>query len=431
MTMTMAQSKVGEGWTPHGPLSEDEQLYFLHIPKTAGTSLRTFLESRFDVGKVCPHLTMPAMLPTPPSELAGFRLFCGHHGLYLNRLLRRDPVTVTVLRDPLARTVSHYRHLQATQEDWLHERVKNKTFEEFVCGEWGPVELLNFQTRYLAFDDIQEDYFGHSRLRVSDMPGLIRKYSDPSLADKAKRRLDSLAVVGVQERFNEMLTLLSATFGWSPASTFHKYNTAKSRFDESAVTPAALARVQELTEIDREVYEHACGLFEAQFAAMTPERSEELYRDAMRARPRLSSVQYGFDKAVQGENWLAIERPGGKFARWTGPGTTTTLDLPLATDKPLRLRCFVGAQTHDVVESTRVFANDVELDLRWWQMHDPAKAQRTIEATIPPEVLQKNDAYCRLRFEVSRAVVPSEEWPGRPDNRRLALYFFWLDIESR
>jgi hypothetical protein len=35
-----------------GLLQADERLYFLHIPKTAGTSLRSNLESRFDVADI-------------------------------------------------------------------------------------------------------------------------------------------------------------------------------------------------------------------------------------------------------------------------------------------------------------------------------------------------------------------------------------------
>lgn len=418
-------------WTPHGPLAEHEQLYFLHIPKTAGTSLRTFLESRFDFEQVCPHLVLPELIRLPPSRLAQFRLFCGHHGLYINKLLGRDPVTLTVMREPVARTVSHYRHLQATKEDWLHERVKDQSFEDFVCGEWGPVELLNFQTRYLAFSDIQKDYFGHSELRIKDMPGMIAKYSDPTLLDKARRRLDSLAFVGIQERFNDVLRLLSHTFGWAPVSAFPAYNKAKTTFEASQLTPRALERVHELTRIDREVYLHAKGLFEERLARLTPEVVEETYREAMRSRPRMAECRYGFEKAVSGENWMALERPEGRFARWTGPSTTTTLDLPLATDRALTMRFLAGAQTMDVIESVRVFANDTELPLDWWQMHDPGRPQRTFEAVIEPAALQRNDAYCRLRFEVARTVTPSKEWPGRPDSRSLALYFFWLDIAPR
>ncbi|MBK7403919.1 MAG: hypothetical protein IPJ41_04620 [Phycisphaerales bacterium] len=92
------------------------------------------------------------------------------------------------------------------------------------------------------------------------------------------------------------------------------------------------------------------------------------------------------------------------------------------------LRFLAGTMTMDVIESVRVFANDRELEVRWWQMHDPARAQRTFEARIEPEALRRNDAYCRLRFDVARTVTPAKEWPGKADTRSLAIYFFWLEI---
>lgn len=416
-------------WRPHGPLADDEQLYFLHIPKTAGTAMRTFLETQFDAADVCPHLDMEAILPERPSALSGYRLICGHHGSYLTQLLGREPVTMTILREPVARSISHYRHLKSCGKHWLSDRVERASFEEFVCGEFGAPELLNFQTRFLALSDIQTDHFGHSRLRICDAAGLIAKYTDTALLDAARRRLDEMAFVGIQERFGDLLLLLSYTFGWSPVSNFPSFNKASTPFDASQLTPRALDRVHELTRIDREVYEHAKGLFESRFGEITLEDAEARFGEYMASRPRLTEVRYGFDKALHGSNWQPRERRRGGTARWSGPDTSTTIDLPLAIDRPLRLRFFAGAQTPDVIESLRVFANDIELEPAWWQMHDPAIAQRTFEVVLTPDVLAINPAYCHLRFDVDRVVIPSQEWPGKTDHRRLALYFFWLEID--
>ncbi|MCW5774972.1 MAG: sulfotransferase family 2 domain-containing protein [Phycisphaeraceae bacterium] len=418
-------------WKPHGPLGQDDKLYFLHIPKTAGTALRTFLESRFAVDEICPYLTTPEIIPHPPSALARYRLFCGHHGMYLPRIIRAEPAIVTVLREPIERCVSHFRHLQATTNDWLHEKVRGKTFEQFVMSEDGVVELLNFQTRFLVNDDLRRDYYGHSVLRQTDLKALEAKYADPSQLVRATALLDRAAFVGVQERFDDGLRLLSYTFGWPPVTTFPKYNTAKVAFDPSGLTPAAMDRLNELTLLDRALYDHARTLFESRLARVTPEAAENAYREAMLARPRLHRVAYGFDQPIFGDNWLTRERPEGQWRRWSGPGTRTTLDLPLATDRPLLLRFFVGAQTPDVMESMRLTVNGVEQEPDWWPMHDPPRAQRTYELVLEPDLLRLNPAYTRLTFDVNRVVVPAEEWPDRTDKRRLALYFFWIEVNPR
>ena len=412
------------------PLGPGERLYFLHIPKTAGTSLRTFLESRFAVGEVCPHLTLPALLPVAPSELERYRLFCGHHGLYIRHLLREEPVTVTVLRDPLERTVSHYRHLVGTPSDWLHERVKGMSFEEFVTSDLGVSELLNFQCRYLAFEDIQADYFEHSKLREKRLDVLETKYADPTLLDRALATLDRIACVGIQERFEETLRLISYTLGWPPVTAFPKYNVSEAKFGAGDLTPRALERVRELTRLDQALYKHAARVFERALASITPEAAERAYERAMAERTRVRTLSMGFDKPIFGDNWLERQSPNGQWARWTGPGRVSTMDLPLANDESLVLRFCCGTHTMDVIESLRVFANDVPLTMRWWQLHDPARPQRTFEAVLRPEVLRARRGYTRLRFEVDKVSAFPTDSGAKTNNPPRGLYFFWLEVFS-
>lgn len=426
--MVQSGRRAEQAWKAHGPLRDGEQLYFLHIPKTAGTTLRTFLESRFLVDEICPHLKLNAMLPHSAAELSRYRLFCGHHGLYIRNLLRTEPVMMTVLRDPLQRTISHFRHLQGNKADWLHEKVKSMTFSEFVMSDDGVAELLNFQTRYLVFEDIRDDYFGHSALRQSSMRELRGKYTAHSLAGEAKALLDRMAFVGIQEQFGDLLWLLSYTFGWPAAKHFPSFNASKVAFDAEQLTDEVTARVRELTEIDQDVYEHAAELFRSRLASVSEADATEAYHATMRARPRQSHVSFGFEKPVFGTNWLVRECPDGRWRRWSGPTTTTTLDLPLVSDRALTLRFLVGARTFDVLDSLRLFVNDVEVGMRWWGLQDPPKAQRTYEAVLPPEVLQVNPSYTEIRFEVARTIVPAQEWPRETDTRSLALYFFWLEV---
>ncbi|MDQ7013268.1 MAG: hypothetical protein Q9O74_05145 [Planctomycetota bacterium] len=406
-----------------------ELLYFLHIPKTAGSALRTFLEDKFSIDNICPYLEFSALLPQPPSVLGGYRLICGHHGLYLRQMIGAPMRMVTVLREPLGRAVSHYRHLKATKDNWLNEWIQDKSFEEFVLSDQGVAELLNFQTRFLALDNIQNDYFGHSRLNQKGRAGLERKYGDPAMLRRAIETLDAIDVVGVQDRFSDTLRLVCAEFGWPEVRSFPEYNKGVARFSDSEITDRARSRVVELSGFDEQLYCMASDRVENEIDRLTPEVARDRYTAAMRARPRQSLVRLGFDSPILGDNWFVREKiADGSWARWSGPGRVTTLDLPLPCEKPLMLRFFAGAHTMDVIESVRVFANDDELDLSWWQMHDPPQAQRTFEAVLTPETLSKNDAYCRLRFEVSRTVVPAEEWPGRDDKRSFAMYFFWLEV---
>lgn len=90
--------------------------------------------------------------------------------------------------------------------------------------------------RHIAFDDIQQDFWGHSPKRDHDLPGLLKKYSDESLLDIALERLESCEVVGLFERFSDSLRLTSHKFGWAPTASFRRHNSTRGSRSGEEVT---------------------------------------------------------------------------------------------------------------------------------------------------------------------------------------------------
>jgi hypothetical protein len=287
---------------------------------------------------------------------------------------------------------------------------------------------MNLQTRYLALDDIQADYFGYSHQRVHDLPGLVRKYTSSELLGRALAYLETMAFVGLQERFDESLALLSATFGWPAPREAPRHNAAKVTLDSSAISDRALERRREITALDQRVYEAAAARFDAAVREATPRAQEAAYSEAMAGRPRVSRVHLGFDRAILGRGWYARAREAdGSVHRWTGPDTVAWIDLPLETHRPLRLRFRAAAQARDVIEGACVVLNGVELAHNSWQLADPATARRVFDVVLPAEVLARRP-FARIEFRVPRTVTPAQENPASKDHRSLGLYFDWLEI---
>lgn len=106
------------------------KLFFMHIPKTAGTSFRRFLERlvRESGGVVSTRAadgiwssdseSYPSYAEFVANRAEPFRscdLVCGHYPYHVTALLDPDTIVVTVLRDAIERCVSHVKHQMALE----------------------------------------------------------------------------------------------------------------------------------------------------------------------------------------------------------------------------------------------------------------------------------------------------------------------------
>src|SRR4029077_8355467 len=91
-TMTMRDERV------------DSRIYFHHIPKTAGTSLRDFLSATVGAANVAPMLRSGRLLEAL-RDYAGFAVITGHLEVLPGDALPTDRVSVTLLREPVDRVL--------------------------------------------------------------------------------------------------------------------------------------------------------------------------------------------------------------------------------------------------------------------------------------------------------------------------------------
>src|SRR5688572_8177478 len=119
------------------------KLYFLHLPKTAGTTLNHFLASQFSPEKVCPAYHLSELLRIPPKQLAEYELFRGHFYFGLETFLPEIPDYITFIRFPVERVISTFHHVRRTPG---HEMAAfTKTLESYV-DKLEEKKLGNLQT---------------------------------------------------------------------------------------------------------------------------------------------------------------------------------------------------------------------------------------------------------------------------------------------
>lgn len=119
------------GWGLDKPASEnamhgeDAKIIFLHIPKTAGTSLRQIVKKEYPRGQcLFIYSHTPAYLAAARRKLPRARAVYGHISYGIHEILGVEARYVTFLRHPVRRVLSFYNHQARKRDAEFHRQVK-------------------------------------------------------------------------------------------------------------------------------------------------------------------------------------------------------------------------------------------------------------------------------------------------------------------
>lgn len=247
-------------------MSRSVKLYFMHIPKTSGSSVTASLRSLFGEGKVSPTLLWDGVIN---ERLQGdrFDVWCGHLGGLLPLWFGHRPPILTMLRHPIARGFSHFRHVQRDQNHPMHQRARNMTLEEYCRDPMLVRTVSNYQARYLtslAFSAILSpnpaglNY--HTQLAFENSLFAFDEHGD--LLESAKRAIDSIDVVGICEAHQASLTLLGRRLELQATLIEQHANICggtQENYNDG--TDPRWLLLAGLGSVDMLVYQYACQLF--------------------------------------------------------------------------------------------------------------------------------------------------------------------------
>jgi hypothetical protein len=231
-------------------------LVFVHIPKTAGTTLHKILSHQIPAAKT--WIRHDAAGPWSAAELDRLRsespgrpdLIMGHLSTGLHHQVAGVRY-LTCLRDPVARLVSHYHHALHEADHYLHQAVTR-----------GPLDLAGYVTSGLS----GELSNGMTRMiaGIADFDGAVL---GPDDLERAKHHLETrFDGVLLSERFDEGLLLLAETLGWTtPYYLRRKVGRYSARSAEP--DPATRRIIEAHNALDLELYRWAKDRFEARAAA--------------------------------------------------------------------------------------------------------------------------------------------------------------------
>ena len=114
-------------------------LFFIHIPKCAGTSFRRVLKHWFGPDVLFVDASGPAQIARAVSERETLpRAIAGHFAFGAHHAIPCRPYYVALVRHPLDRFVSLYKHARGAPDHHFHEaatRLELEPFYDFCLGD--------------------------------------------------------------------------------------------------------------------------------------------------------------------------------------------------------------------------------------------------------------------------------------------------------
>jgi hypothetical protein len=258
----------------------DQRVIFLHIGKTAGSTLATILhrhyppEVMFSLYPEVYHDKLEKLTSLPAERRAAIRLLKGHLPFGVHQHLPAPTTYITMLRNPIDRVMSHYFFVRRIPQHYLHQQGSTLDIEEYVSSglSW---ELDNGQLRVVT---------GHTH--DIEIGGCTR-----ALLDEAKHNLiQHFSVVGLSERFDESALLTKRRLGWSGFPVYRKKNVTEGRPAADRLTKRELDAIRKHNELDDELHAWVSARFQQEWEAEGLDAQLKVFR-------RINAMYQRYDDA--------------------------------------------------------------------------------------------------------------------------------------
>ncbi len=401
------------------------RLYFLHIPKAAGTSLRLWLEEMFDVERCCPYLH-PFDIPQDGGGILDrHHFFSGHHRWWFAEHwgAHLDFDVITFLRRPIVRSMSGLRHLRALSR----EEAASYTSRAWEKGDivdlmegMSDAEVARLPQDAREKDDMTRQ-LGFTEPLASESRGdRLTGTVDEVVLASALENLRGMATFGLVEHMDRSAVLLADRLGLPGRSMAVRTNVSLGKPVEPSA--ALLQALHEVNVYDNRLYAAARDLFEERWAVLLSRvaladdaagrralgaRLDKAFRTTARGLPRLSALTADPSRGMVVDGWKPRFRyePLNRWLRWSQTARPR-LWLPIDRQETRSLHVEIAYTTDTFVRdslSIEIDGQPVATERAFEIWTEDGNYHLVLSAAIPPAA--EAPQYTEIAFRLPEGVV--------------------------
>jgi hypothetical protein len=368
-------------------------LFFMHIPKTAGMSMRQYLSDQYHPDEICPAERWQDLLDLE-RDVGSYRLVRGHFRNNLRELVAPGARMLVVLREPLRRTVSALRHLGRDPDfHQTHEMAKHLTLGDLIRHPEIMAYQRDVQARFLCASMPAADvtaYLGSARSRDRDVDAGDQE--KPPAFQLAADRLEAIEFIGVTEDLGAVVATMAQEMNFHPPAHFPIINENPERIEPLlGLTEQELDIIREHNKIDLQLYDFARKLLNWR----NFDRSmRQMVRSGVYQVP-LGSFEIQMSGIMPGSGWYPADSDSRTSWRWTGPGRHFTLELPLRQDVSYRFDMTFSDPRPSGPGNLTVEINDYPMAFELWSEGQLYRCVFVVEQAL----LAKSGGFCRIQID--------------------------------
>jgi len=234
-------------------------LYYIHIPKTAGTSVIRIFENqiyglRFKRINPKRDVHPKKFLKNAPDYIKGLsekevskiHLIAGHLNYGIHKVIGNPFAYLVILRNPVDRVISEYFYMK--QMGFFHQGIIEKedlSMDDYLYHQ-DTYYLNNLQTRMIS----GTSYERGDKLQESDY-------------QVALKNMHEMLAVGISEKLPETLALFYLKLNWSRVPIIEHVNKNPLRPDKKVLQKESIERIIEREHYDMRLYSEAEKIFQA------------------------------------------------------------------------------------------------------------------------------------------------------------------------